>query len=133
VRRTLIVMAACAVLAGCSDEANTPEKPQPIPSVAQPTGGPFVSVAVDNHFHDIHPSNHREIDADREFVIRNEGSNLHNVSIVGTKISQNIKPGDSFRVDPVSKIGPPGTYKIFCKYHVSQGMRGEITIVEANQ
>jgi hypothetical protein len=94
------------------------------------TTGPYVSVAVDNHFHDIHPVDHKEIAADRPFVVRNEGSNLHNVSVVGSKITEDIKPGESFRVDPVSKLGPPGTYEIFCKYHVNEGMKGEFRIVE---
>jgi hypothetical protein len=93
------------------------------------TTGPYVSVAVDNHFHDIHPVDHKEIAADRPFIVRNEGSNLHNVSISKTDISEDIKPGESFIVKPVSKLGPLGTYKIFCRYHVNQGMKGEITIV----
>lgn len=128
-RPILSVVVICMLLAGCSDDAN-PKPERSIPSLAQPSSRPFVSVAVDNHFHDIHPSNHRELDADRTLVVRNEGSNLHNVSVIGTRISHDISPGESFRIDPVSKLGPPGTYKIFCKYHVTEGMRGEITIVE---
>jgi plastocyanin len=120
----LFVFLAVACSRGAPDaepESNT----RTLPSR---TTGPYVSVAVDNHFHDVHPRDHKEVAAGRPFVVRNEGSNLHNVSISKTDISEDIKPGESFRIDPVSKLGPTGTYKIFCKYHADQGMTGEITI-----
>ena len=107
-----------------------PDVDDGIRTLAEPTDGPYVSVAVDYHFHDIHPKDHKEIAADRAFVVRNEGRNVHNVTIVGTTVSEDVKPGHSFRIDPVSKLGPPGTYEVVCKYHGYQGMRGEFTIVE---
>jgi hypothetical protein len=120
----------CSILfVGCSSDVADEEPQSNIRTLPSRTTGPYVSVAVDNHFHDIHPVDHKEIAEQRPFVVRNEGSNLHNVSISNTDINEDIKPGESFRVDPVSKLGPLGTYKIFCKYHSEQGMRGEITIV----
>ncbi|MEA2498992.1 MAG: Cupredoxin-like domain [Actinomycetota bacterium] len=92
--------------------------------------GPYVSVAVDNHFHDIHPENHITIDADRAFVVRNEGSNLHNVTIVGADYSKDLRPGDSLRLAPVGARLEPGTYQIVCRFHGELGMTGEITVAE---
>jgi hypothetical protein len=118
-----------AVFAACSSETSTEQPKGDVSTLPSRTTGPYVSVAVDNHFHDIHPRDHKEIAAQRPFVVRNEGRNLHNVSISRTDISEDIKPGESFRIDPVSKLGPAGTYKIFCKYHADQGMTGQITIL----
>ncbi len=92
--------------------------------------GPYVSVAVDNHFHDVHPVDKKEIDADEAFVVRNEGSNLHNVTFPGLDINVDIEPGESWRIDPVAKLGGPGTYKFICKYHAEDRMRGVFTVVE---
>ncbi|MDQ3964043.1 MAG: hypothetical protein M3277_09080 [Actinomycetota bacterium] len=92
--------------------------------------GPYVSVAVDNHFHDIHPEDHKMIGADRAFVVRNEGRNLHNVTILGTNVNRDVRPGRSLTLDPVGKTLDPGTYRIVCKYHDYVGMTGEITIAE---
>lgn len=89
-----------------------------------------MSVAVDNHFHDVHPVDHKEIDIDEAFVVRNEGGNLHNVTFPGTDISVDIEVGESWRIDPVGKLGGVGTYNFFCKYHASEGMRGEFTVVD---
>lgn len=92
--------------------------------------GPYVSVAVDNHFHDVHPVDDKEIDADDAFVVRNEGSNIHNVTFPGTDISVDVKPGESWRIDPAFELGGPGTYWFFCKFHPEDNMRGRFTIVE---
>jgi plastocyanin len=128
--RIAVACLSLVVAVGCSSEAPDEQPDSNIRTLPSRTTGPYVSVAVDNHFHDIHPVDHKEVAAGRPFVVRNEGSNLHNVSISNTDISEDIKPGESFKVDPVSELGPPGTYKIFCKYHAGQNMRGEITIVE---
>ena len=92
--------------------------------------GPYVSVAVDNHFHDVHPADDKEIDDDVAFVVRNEGSNLHNVTFPGLGISKDIEPGQSYRIAPVRKLGGIGTYNFFCKYHAEENMRGVFRVVE---
>lgn len=94
----------------------------------EPTHGPYVVVAVDNHFHDIHPVDDPSIAGHREFVIKNEGFNLHNFTVVGTRISINIKPGAVLRWRHLGNHLRPGTYHIFCKFHVDQGMRGIFTV-----
>lgn len=120
-------MFGAAILLGACNTGGTDTRSAPTP---QDTTGPYVSVAVDNHFHDIHPDNDIQINADRSFVVRNEGRNLHNVTIVGTDISRDIRPGRSFTLDPVGETLVPGTYQIICKYHDSVGMNGAITIVD---
>jgi hypothetical protein len=123
----LVVLAAPACSGGSEQEDDGSNV---LPGKIQPTDGPYVSVAVDNHFHDIHPNENIEIDADRTFVIRNEGRNLHNVSIRGTNIDHDIRTGESFRLTPVGEKLAPGTYQIFCRYHDYDGMTGEIMVTD---
>ncbi|MGH2730459.1 MAG: cupredoxin domain-containing protein [Actinomycetota bacterium] len=92
--------------------------------------GPYVVVAVDNHFHDIHPADDIAIAADRAFVVRNEGRNLHNFSVAGTDISDDIRPGKELRFDPIGETLDPGSYEVFCKYHASVDMKGAFTVTE---
>jgi plastocyanin len=120
------------LLTGCSSAPGPDASPTPGPTPSGNPGddgvGPYVSVAVDNHFHDIHPENHIAIPGTRTFIVKNEGSNLHNVTIVGTDVDDNIRPGASFRLSPSGDTLDPGTYTIICKFHGNTGMRGEITI-----
>ncbi len=130
-RLALLSLVALVVLAApaCSDVSGDEDaRSNVLPGKIQPSDGPYVSVAVDNHFHDIHPNEDIQIDADRTFVIRNEGRNLHNVSIRGTSIDHDIRTGESFRLVPVGERLAPGTYQIFCRYHDYVGMTGEITV-----
>jgi hypothetical protein len=123
--------AALAVLCACSSGAAHPPGRAADPTVIfnpEPQHGPYVVVAVDNHFHDIHPVDDPSIASHRAFVIKNEGLNLHNFSVVGTKISINLKPGDTLRWRHLGDHLHPGTYHVFCKFHVSQGMRGVFTV-----
>jgi plastocyanin len=94
------------------------------------TTGPYVSVAVDNHFHDVHPEDDIEVGADRPFVIENQGRNLHNATFVDVDISKDIRPGKSVTFDPAGEVLGVGKVEFFCKYHDFSGMRGEITIIE---
>ena len=125
----LVLFALVLVACPSQDEPRVARSPSPDP-VYTGGPGPYVSVAVDNHFHDVHPVDKKEIDADEAFVVRNEGSNLHNVTFPGLDIDVDIKPGESWRIDPVRKLGGLGTYKFFCKYHAEQDMRGVFTVVE---
>jgi plastocyanin len=88
----------------------------------------LVAVAIDNHFHDIHPSDHRRIAFDGTFVVRSEARNLHNVTFVGTDISEDLRPGEILTWDPIGEYLAPGTYQIICKYHDWAGMQGELTV-----
>jgi plastocyanin len=116
-----LVMSSCA--AGGDDPSIRPGK-------ITSTTGPYVSVAVDNHFHDVHPEDHIEVAADRPFVIENQGRNLHNATFADVDLSKDIRPGRSVTFDPVGGVLGVGTVEFFCKYHDYAGMRGEITVVE---
>ena len=119
------------VLGACDGDGEDPSSAAPTPSAVFTGGpGPYVSVAVDNHFHDVHPVDHKEIDDDEAFVVRNEGSNLHNVTFPGLGINEDIEPGESWRINPVRKLGGLGTYEFFCKYHAEEDMIGKFTVVE---
>ena len=126
-----LALFSLALVACPSEDApktsTTPSSPDPVFTGGP---GPYVSVAVDNHFHDVHPVDNKEIDDDEAFVVRNEGRNLHNVTFPGLDINEDIEPGEAWRIDPVRKLGGLGTYKFFCKYHAEQGMRGVFTVVE---
>ncbi len=91
--------------------------------------GPYVSVAVDNHFHDIHRDDDIEIAADRAFIVKNQGRNLHNFTVLGTEISEDIEPGDEFDLDPIGEHLDPGVYRVVCRYHDSVGMVGGFEVV----
>ncbi|MGH2818921.1 MAG: hypothetical protein ACRDJS_10790 [Actinomycetota bacterium] len=123
--RALAAVAALGILIACSSDDGERR------ALPQATTGPYVSVAVDNHFHDVHPDTAPDIQADRPFVIKNEGRNLHNFTVVGTSVSRDIKPGAQIGFDPIGDAFPPGTYEIVCRYHGEQGMTGKFTVVES--
>ncbi len=118
----LLVLAACTAR-GPSSDAVDPVRVAPTKIGA--TSGPYVSVAVDNHFHDVHPDDDIMIPVARRFVVRNEGRNLHNVTIVEIDWSKDVRPGTEVRAPPLV----PGTYRIVCRYHSDQGMTGKFTVV----
>jgi plastocyanin len=119
-------MLAFLAMLSCGSDDDSSIRPGRISS----TTGPYVSVAVDNHFHDVHPEDHIEVAADRPFKIENQGRNLHNVTFADLDISKDIRPGKSVTFDPVGEVLGVGTIGFFCKYHDFAEMRGEITVVE---
>jgi hypothetical protein len=131
----ILVAASATSLAACSsdDPVRSPStfSPRPIVVVTTPpsTTGPYVSVAVDNHFHDIHPSDPPSIGEDRPFEVKNEGHNLHNFTVVGTGISVDLEPGQSLLWPRIGDELEPGTYTIFCKYHLSVAMTGKLIVI----
>ena len=97
----------------------------------EPKRGPYVVVVVDNHFHDIHPVDRPRIRTRRTLVVKNEGRNLHNLTVVGTDISVDIRPGHKLVWRRIGRVLSPGTYHVFCKYHahIDPPMRGVFTVV----
>ncbi|HXF56122.1 MAG TPA: hypothetical protein VNO34_00765 [Actinomycetota bacterium] len=125
--RPWLLALAGLLLAACA--AGPRALPEPSRStLPRATTGPFVVVAVDNHFHDVHPEEHRQVSADRPLVVRNEGHNLHNFTVVGTEVSVDLRPGEEVSWDRIGEVLPPGTYRIVCHYHADQGMTGEVTV-----
>ena len=86
---------------------------------------------MDNHFHDIHPSDPPTIAADRPLVVKNEGFNLHNFSVVGTHISIDLRPGTQFSWAHIGAHLKPGAYLVVCTYHAYLGMVGRFTVSPA--
>jgi hypothetical protein len=124
------LIAVLLALAACSSGGDESARKDPPPSPE--ATGPYVSVAVDNHFHDIHREDEIEIAADRGFVVKNQGRNLHNLTILGTDIAEDIKPGEEFALEPIGDHLDPGVYRVFCRYHDSAGMVGAFEVVPSN-
>ena len=63
--------------------------------------------------------------------ILNRGTAMHNFSIEGTAVDLDTRPGEATRTEPLATVIEAGTHEFICKYHVDDGMRGEITLTEA--
>lgn len=120
---TMLLLGAC----GSSDD-----EPGGGRTILPPTTGPYVSVAVNNHFHDVHPEDDVQLSGDRSLVIKNEGSNLHNVSLPEADIDIDLKTGEEFSIGPpLTELLEVGrTYFFFCKYHPEDRMLGQFTVTE---
>jgi len=115
-------------MVACAESGEEGPSARPRKSLAVPTDEPWVSVAVDNHFHDIHVEDNITLSPERVFVVKNQGRNLHNVTIPEIDFSRDIRPGEQVDFRPVGKRMPPGTYNIVCKYHSAEGMVGKIIV-----
>ena len=61
-----------------------------------------------------------------KITLKNLGANLHNFSVEGQSVNDDIKAGQT---EVESLELPPGTYTFFCKYHrAAFGMQGTITV-----
>jgi hypothetical protein len=121
----LVVLMSCA----SAGPATVPTPFQKIRVVPEPRTGAFVVPAIDNHFHDIHPSDKKRIQEDRPLIIKNYGLYLHNFTVQGTNIDVDVPPGGEVSWPRIGTILPRGHYFAFCKYHVSAGMAGEFDVV----
>jgi hypothetical protein len=89
--------------------------------------GPYVVSAIDYHFHDAHPT--FPIGPDRDLVVKNVGRNLHNVTIPSLDYSRDVRPGQELTIaDVAERLGAPGRYAFFCRFHRDRGMKGLIVI-----
>jgi len=87
----------------------------------------YVVTAIDYHFHDAHPTT--PIGPGRDLVVKNDGRNVHNVTIPGTTYSEDVRPGDRLVIRNIAAfLGGPGEYPFFCRFHESLGMTGVIII-----
>ncbi len=129
--RRLVASIGLVVLVGCASTAPA-AVPTPFPKVRvvpEPRTGTFVISAIDNHFHDIHPVDRKQIQEDRPLAIKNYGLFLHNFTVTGTGIDVDIPPGGVVSWPRIGTILPPGHYFAYCKYHVTVGMVGEFDVV----
>ncbi len=123
-----ILLAACSPT-GASTLVHTNANGDVVIYNPEPSTGPFVVVAVDNHFHDIHPVDRTRIAESRPFIVKNEGRNLHNFSVAGTDISVDIAPGHEMVWSRIGTHLAPGVYHVICTYHSYLGMNGLFVVI----
>jgi plastocyanin len=61
--------------------------------------------------------------------LKNEGTRLHNFSVTGTSVDQNVAAGEDAAVDVTFPAS--GTVVFFCKFHRSSGMQGALFVAGA--
>jgi hypothetical protein len=119
---TLLTLPACSHSVEAAPGRNLPLKIQP-----DDPSQPYGIIAIDYHFHDAHPT--RPLGMTRTVIVTNEGSVLHNVTVPGTDIDKDLKPGQRLVIPDIGRtLGGPGYYPFFCDLHVPQGMAGVIVI-----
>jgi hypothetical protein len=126
IRILAVALVLVSVSSACSPDGGSPGLS---PTILQDPSRPYVVTAVDNHFHDAHPS--EPLALGRTLVFKNEGRNLHNVTLQGTTLSRDIAPGERFSIDGIgSLVDGPGSYRLICRYHADLGMSGDLVVVE---
>jgi plastocyanin len=66
------------------------------------------------------------ISREQRLTIRNEGVSLHNISLdfrkalTGTDLDLDVSSGEGSSADAVGEILRPGTFEVFCKYHLPE-------------
>jgi plastocyanin len=117
---TFLLLAACATTASSAGPPAIERGPDD-PSL------PYGITAIDYHFHDAHPS--IPLDPTRAVKWTNDGRVTHNVTIPEIGFSRDLPVGTTFLINDLGrKLGGPGTYTFFCKYHDIRGMTGVIVI-----
>ena len=88
---------------------------------------PYVVTAIDYHFHDAHPT--LPIGPGRDLIVRNQGRNVHNVTIPALGFSRDVRPGGQVVIGSIADRLAPGRYVLFCQIHLTAfGMKGVIVI-----
>lgn len=120
-RIALLVAGLALVGAACGGSSPTQSTTPPAASPSA-SGGPTTTtlVARDNVFD---PTTFTF--SGSKITLKNMGANLHNFSVEGQSVDDDIKPGET-EVESLELA--PGTYTFFCKYHRALGMQGTITV-----
>lgn len=84
-------------------------------------GGATTLTALDNEFQPAQLT----VSSGAQIELVNEGEALHNLTIEGTGIDQDIEAGQSATV---TVDLDPGEYPFVCEYHVAEGMQGTLTV-----
>jgi hypothetical protein len=124
----VLLVGLLAAPVACGDDDEPAPNGLPRRTLSPPSDQPYVSVAVDNHFHDIHVDDDITIALGQGFIVKNQGGNLHNVTIPEIDFSKDIKPGEM--VEFLGNRLDAGTYNVVCHYHSAQGMFGRFTIAD---
>ncbi len=111
--RTAVLIGAVLVLAACGGSDDTG---------GGGGGGSGTSLSmVDNSFE---PGD-LSVTAGESLDVSNDGENLHNITVEGTDIDQDVEAGQSASVAIDAEAGE---YTMFCEYHRGVGMEGTITV-----
>ena len=84
-------------------------------------GGSTTLSMVDNAFE---PAS-LTVDAGAAIDVSNDGEALHNITIEGSDVDEDVDPGAS---TSVTLDLDPGSYTMFCEYHRAGGMEGSLTV-----
>jgi plastocyanin len=118
----LLMATSCTKSVSVGPGENLPLKIQP-----DNPDQPYGITAIDYHFHDAHPT--FPLGMTRTVVFTNQGLVKHNVTIPGTTINKDLRPGQGLVVQNIGQLlGGPGYYAFYCDLHVVQGMAGVIVI-----
>jgi hypothetical protein len=131
-RHPLALVMVCVALAGtlaaCQKAPDASRTAGLITIASDDPSLPYGITAIDYHFHDAHPS--LPLATDRAVVFVNDGRVKHNVTFPEFGFSRDLEPGQTFTIEDLGrKLGGPGVYTFFCKYHYAAfGMQGTIII-----
>jgi hypothetical protein len=131
-RAAATVVACCLiamVAAGCTEgtKGATPTPESQISILPDNPSLPYGIVAINYHFHDAHPS--RPLLPTRTVVFTNQSTLKHNITFPQFGFSRDFEPGETITIkDLGDKLGGPGEYTFFCKYHEVLGMVGTVVI-----
>jgi plastocyanin len=122
--RVLAVMLLALVACSTSHAASGPPL---ITQGSDDPNAPYGIVAINYHFHDAHPS--IPLAANRTVTWVNEATLKHNVTFPSIGFSEDLPVGGTLTIkDLGEKLGGPGVYTFYCKYHEPLGMVGTIVI-----
>jgi plastocyanin len=121
VLRSVTVLAAAVLLAACGGNGDGGAGGGGGADEGGDGGGATALVTVDNAFQ---PSS-LTVAAGSELEFTNDGQTIHNLSIEGQDVSEDVEAGQS---TTVTIDVDPGDYTMFCEYHRSIGMEGVITV-----
>jgi plastocyanin len=119
--RGTIVIAAAFLLASCGGDGNGGGEGTGAGDEGAGGAGATTLTMVDNAFQ---PSS-LTVSSGSDLELSNEGQTIHNLSIEGTDLSEDVETGQS---TTVTIDLDPGDYSMFCEYHRSAGMEGVITV-----
>jgi plastocyanin len=73
------------------------------------------------------------ITAGQGITVRNDGTRTHNVTIEGVGDFGDLPPGEQFASEAFGGEGGPGpgTYRLFCRFHVDVGMEAQLRVAPA--
>jgi len=65
------------------------------------------------------------VEAGSALSVSNDGEAIHNITIEGTSIDEDVEAGQS---TSVTIDAEPGEYTMFCEFHREAGMEGTVTV-----